>query len=117
MTELERDWPRTECTSTDSPCSCAASIKPKIWEVTRSSWSNRIWFSESCQLKVKYVTPMFSQRLASWRPAQLTMRVTLFAKTNSRSCDERQTYLRGELVANEEPVLDLDGADGLVVGH
>lgn len=63
----------------------ASFIKLKISSGIFSPSSNRIYFSSSCQLRVRYWTPIESQWLVSYIPAVFTTRWTLFEIMNSRS--------------------------------
>ena len=65
--------------------STASSIKRYISSGIFSAESNRVYFSSSCQFNVRYMTPMASQKLRNWVPAQLITLVTLLATTNSKS--------------------------------
>ena len=60
-------------------------MKLKISSGIFSPSSNKTCFSSSCQLRVKYCTPMLSQWLLSCIPAVFTIFDTLFEIMNSKS--------------------------------
>lgn len=117
----------------------ALSMKSYICFVVLSCLSKRVWFSESCQKKVKYTIPIDSQKLPIYFPAQFIMCVTLFATTNSKSYTThawstavstrqdhlllashwggRKTYLSWEFIANEEPIFYFDSTYHILRHH
>ena len=133
-TDAARDYPRTECTRTLSVFFIAASMNSKIWWVSVSGCfplgtSNNTWFSWSSQLNFRYTTPIASQWLGTWRPAQLITWVTLLAITNSKSYKHRHsriytlwnksksTYLCSKFITNEKAVLDFYRSNHVIWKH
>lgn len=91
-------------------------MKSKIALVVVSFWSKMIWFSRSSHWKVRYTTPLPSQWLGTYLPAQLIICVTLFATTNSwswkgiaiKSKNSYVTYLSRKTVAYKQAIFDFN---------
>lgn len=85
MTKHALFWAFSDFISTLSWFSKASFIKLKISSGIFSCSSKSICFSSSCQLSVRYWTPILSQWLVSCIPAVFTTLWTLFEIINSRS--------------------------------